>query len=295
MRLLASDGPLLACASSKSESILVPTMNNKKNQKKRAGLQSGALKPHLLKPEGSQPDAGAKRSEAHGKQPAGLGSFAFPVLLVLLVVAGFLLRGMLAPLLSKKEALRDWVLAFGAFGWLVFIFLQVLQVVIFIIPGEVMQISGGFIFGFWGGMALTVIGISIGSAINYFLGRALGPQFLMAILSGEQYEKLQRYAKDARTFAGLILLFLIPGIPKDVLCYFAGAGGRQFLPFLAASMLARMPGIIGTTLAGSAVYKDKFGLVVVLAVVTAVAMIAGIAFRTRIEFLIKKLLHQEKE
>lgn len=270
-------------------------MKIKKNQKKRAILQSGAEKQHPLKPESLQPDANATHSPASEKQTPGLGSFAFPILLVLLVIAGFLLRGILTPLLSKKEALRDWVLAFGAFGWLVFISLQILQVVIFIIPGEIMQISGGFIFGFWGGMALTIVGIGIGSAINFLLGRALGPRFLMAILSKEQYEKLQRYAKDARTFAGLILLFLIPGIPKDVLCYFAGAGERQFLPFWVASMLARMPGIIGSTLAGSAVYKDKFGLVVVLAVVTAVAMSMGIVFRARIELLIKKLLHQEKE
>jgi len=267
----------------------VPTMSNKKKQKKQASLQSGALQPHV-----SQPEAQKKQPEPQGKQATGLSSFAFPILLVLFVVAGFLLRGALAPLLSKKEALREWVLAFGAFGWLVFISLQILQVVIFIIPGEVMQISGGFIFGFWGGLALTIAGIGIGSAINFFLGKALGPQFLMAILSREQYEKLQQYAKDARTFAGLILLFLIPGIPKDVLCYFAGAGEREFLYFIVASMLARMPGIIGTTLAGSAVYKDKLGLVVVLAVVTAIAMILGIFFRNKIEAAIKKLLHRKK-
>ena len=114
-------------------------------------MQSGALQPHV-----SQPEAQKKQPEPQGKQAPGLSSFAFPILLVLFVVAGFLLRGALAPLLSKKEALREWVLAFGAFGWLVFISLQILQVVIFIIPGEVMQISGGFIFGFWGGLALTI-------------------------------------------------------------------------------------------------------------------------------------------
>ena len=267
----------------------MPIMSNKKEQKKQVSLQSEAFQP-----EASQLEAQKKQPETQGKQPASLSSFAFPILLVLLVVAGFLLRGTLAPLLSKKEALREWVLAFGAFGWLVFILLQILQVVIFIIPGEVMQISGGFIFGFWGGLALTFIGISIGSALNFLLGKALGPQFLMAILSREQYEKLQRYAKDARTFAGLILLFLIPGIPKDVLCYFAGAGEREFLYFIVASMFARMPGIIGTTLAGSAVYKDKLGFVVVLAVVTAVAMILGIVFKNKIEAAIKKLIHREK-
>lgn len=228
------------------------------------------------------------------REPLTLGSLAFPILLVVLVIAGFLLKDKLAPLLSKRETMRTWVLSFGAFGWLVFVSLQILQVVIFVIPGEVMQISGGFIFGFWGGLGLTTLGITIGSALNFLLGRLLGPRFLMTILKRGQYEKLRQSADDARTFAGLILLFVIPGIPKDVLCYFAGTGSRSFLPFLIASMIARMPGIIGTTLAGSAVYREKLGLVITLAVFTVILMIVLIAFRSQIEAIIKKHMQGEK-
>jgi uncharacterized membrane protein YdjX (TVP38/TMEM64 family) len=228
------------------------------------------------------------------RAPFTPGSLAFPILLVALVIAGFLLKDKWAPLLSRKEAMRAWVLSFGASGWLVFALLQVLQVVIFVIPGEVMQISGGFIFGFWGGLTITTLGITIGSAINFFLGRLLGPRFLMAVLKRGQYEKLQSSAVDAKAFAGLILLFLIPGIPKDVLCYFSGASSRPFLPFLIASMIARMPGIIGTTLAGSAVYSERFGIVIALAVLTAILMVVLVAFRGRIEAILRKYLRREK-
>ncbi len=226
------------------------------------------------------------------REPLTLGSFAFPALLVALVVAGLLLKDWLTPLLSQREAMRNWVRSFGAAGWLMFILLHVLQVVVFVVPGEVVQVSGGFIFGFWGGLALSTSGIALGSALNFFLGRLLGPRFLMAILRREQYEKLQKYAADARSFAGLILLFVIPGIPKDLLCYFAGAGAHPFWLFLVASMIARMPGIVGTTLAGSAVYRERFGLVIALAVLTAILMVLLLVFRNQVEAVIRKHLHR---
>ena len=232
-----------------------------------------------------------KKSE---RSPVTISSLAFPVLIIALLVLGFLLRGTLAPLLSKRDALRAWVSSFGAFGWLVFIAMQVLQVVIFVIPGEVMQVSGGFIYGFWAGLALTTAGIALGSAINFALGRLLGPSFLQSVLRREQYEKLKDSADDAKTFAGLILLFVIPGIPKDVLCYFAGAGARPFMAFLLASMTARMPGIIGSTLTGSAAYSANYTVVIAIAVVAAFAMIALVAFRGRFETLLKKLLNRKR-
>jgi len=226
------------------------------------------------------------------REPLTLESLAFPAFLVALVVAGLLLKDWLTPLLSQREMMRNWVRSFGASGWLMFILLHVLQVVVFVVPGEVVQVSGGFIFGFWGGLLLSTLGIALGSALNFFLGRLLGPRFLMTILRREQYEKLQKYAADARSFAGFILLFVIPGIPKDLLCYFAGAGSRPFLLFLVASMIARMPGIVGTTLAGSAVYRERFGLVIALAVLTAILMILLLVFRNQVEAVIRRHLHR---
>ncbi len=226
------------------------------------------------------------------REPLTLGSLAFPAFLVALVVAGLLLKDWLTPLLSQREMMRNWVRSFGASGWLMFILLHVLQVVVFVVPGEVVQVSGGFIFGFWGGLLLSTLGIALGSALNFFLGRLLGPRFLMTILRREQYEKLQKYAADARSFAGLILLFVIPGIPKDLLCYFAGAGSCPFLLFLVASMIARMPGIVGTTLAGSAVYRERFELVIALAVLTAILIVLLLVFRNQVEAIIRKHLHR---
>ncbi|MCX8013891.1 MAG: VTT domain-containing protein [Rectinema sp.] len=230
-----------------------------------------------------------------GTSQVKLSDFAFPALLVALVVLGIALRGQLVPLLEQRETLRERVRSLGSWGWLLFFLLQVLQVVVFVIPGEIIQLTGGFIFGFWGGFFLTTGGIGIGSAINFLLGRWLGPRFLRAILRESTYQNLEAWTRDARTFAGLIMLFFIPGIPKDVLCYMAGAGGRGFVSFIIASMIARMPGILGSTLAGSATYRGDYGLVAVLVIATAVVIAGSILFRERLSALFTRLLHRHKQ
>ncbi|MCX7775010.1 MAG: VTT domain-containing protein [Spirochaetaceae bacterium] len=209
--------------------------------------------------------------------------FLFPLFLIAMVAVGIAFRGSLMPLLSKREALREWIRGWGAWGWAAFLILQVLQVVIFVIPGEVVQISGGFIFGFWGGLVLTTTGIALGSACNFMIGKTLGKRFLKSVLSMQSYQKLQDYVADARGLAALMVLFFIPGIPKDLLCYAAGASGRSLAVFLAASMVARMPGILGSTLAGSATYRGQYGLVMLLAVLAALFAALLIVYRSRIE------------
>jgi len=124
-----------------------------------------------------------------------------------------------------------------------------------VIPGKVTQLASGFIFSFWDGLALTSMRIALGSAVNFWLGRAMGSSSLMAILNIDQYEKLRKFQRRHELLRGIFLLFVIPSIPKDLLCYFVGASVQRFFPFLAASMIARMQGILGNKLAGSAAYN----------------------------------------
>jgi uncharacterized membrane protein YdjX (TVP38/TMEM64 family) len=66
-----------------------------------------------------------------------------------------------------------------------------------VIPGEVTQLAGGFIFSFWDGLALTSMRIALSSAIDFWLSRVLGSRFLMAFLKIDQYEKLRKFSEDA--------------------------------------------------------------------------------------------------
>lgn len=158
------------------------------------------------------------------------------------------------------QAFRDWLTQWGAWSPAVFIALQALQVVVFAIPGEVTQIAAGWLFGFGLGSLLSVAGILVGSAIAFGLTRGLGVKFVHKIAGPETVAKFDGLMASPRFIGSLFLLFLIPGVPKDILCYVAGVSRLKFLPFLLISSVARLPGIFGSSLMGKAVFEKDWWL-----------------------------------
>lgn len=78
----------------------------------------------------------------------------------------------------------------GIIGPLVFVGLQILQVIVWIIPGEVPQIAGGFLFGVPIGICLSLGGITVGSSISFLVSRILGVPFVRALFSEQQVQRM---------------------------------------------------------------------------------------------------------
>ena len=76
-------------------------------------------------------------------------------------------------ILKNPNLLKEVILSYGNFSVLVFILMQVLQVVVFFIPGEFIQIAGGYIFGTFLGGIISLMGITLGSIIVYFISNNL--------------------------------------------------------------------------------------------------------------------------
>lgn len=212
-----------------------------------------------------------------------LKALAFPLFLLAVLALGFLFRGRFEGLLSDREGLRAWLSTQGFKGWLFFIGLQILQVVIFIIPGEITQAAGGFAFGFWHGSALSLVGIALGSMCNYFVGIWLGRPFVRAVLGEQGLVRAELMVRTRKSEAAYFTLFLVPGLPKDALCYFAGMAKAPPALFLAVSMMARIPGIAGSSLMGSAAFEGRYGLATWILALSALALVLGLAWRKPIE------------
>jgi len=212
-----------------------------------------------------------------------------------MVAVGFVLRNSLWKFVSSPEAVRAWVAQWGVAAPLAFLAIQVLQVFIFVIPGDTVQAAGGYLFGFWLGLALTVSGITMGSTVNFWVARSLGRPLVERLFPKEQIDRLGALTSGSRAQVAFFLLFVIPGIPKDILCYVAGLSQLRLPFFLVVSILGRMPGIVGSTLLGSSAADQRWTLTVVLFAAAVVLFAAGYLLRDRVHAWIDRLGHRHRE
>jgi uncharacterized membrane protein YdjX (TVP38/TMEM64 family) len=223
-----------------------------------------------------------------------LALVAFPVLIAALFVPVIVWHDAIWKLFTSTQRLHEWIAAWGVWAPLVFMAIQAVQVIVFVIPGEIPQIAGGYLFGAWKGTLLSVAGILVGSAVAFLLARALGKPFVGALFPKAQVERIEKLLASRSARAVFFLLFLIPGIPKDILCYVAGLTPMRFPFFAAASTLGRLPGIVGSAVIGSAAASNRWVLMGIVAGVAVVLFGAGFFLRPRIQAWIEKVAEKRK-
>ena len=155
------------------------------------------------------------------------------------------------------KRLKLFVASFGPYAAPVYILLQCMQVVIAPIPGEVTGFVGGLLFGVWEGTLLSTIGLTIGSLIAFSIGRLLGAGFVHRIVKQECIDRFD----DFITHKGLYItwmLFILPGFPKDSLCYLLGLTRMKYIDLILLNVLGRLPGTLMLVLQGSAVRRGHY-------------------------------------
>jgi uncharacterized membrane protein YdjX (TVP38/TMEM64 family) len=199
------------------------------------------------------------------------------------------------PVFQDPQVIHSWLTASGPWAPIVYVLLQALQIVIFIVPGEVTQIAAGWAFGFGWGSVLSVIGAVLGSAAAFGLARLFGVALVHRIAGQQAVAKFDKLMESPRFIGSIFLLFLIPGVPKDILCYVAGLSSLKFLPFLLFGTVARLPGILGSSLMGKALFHGDWLLLAVIAGVAVVLFGIGWWFRDPIFKLIERVATKHKE
>ena len=117
---------------------------------------------------------------------------------------------------ENQAAFENFVGSLGFFGILLMLGIQVLQIVVAVIPGEPIELIMGLMYGTWGGLALTLTGILIGSAIIYFCMKRFGTGFASKFVDTNGFKKFRFLNDPAKRDSFIFLLFFIPGTPKDV-------------------------------------------------------------------------------
>ena len=185
-------------------------------------------------------------------------------------------------LAREPEAFRIWVAGFGIWGRVIYVAAVAAQVVLAVIPGEPLELAGGYAFGGLEGTVLALGGIVLGSAAVYALVRRFGRGAAAVFFSEDQLESLTFLLHSRRSRALAFLLMTIPGTPKDLLSYFAGLTGLGLWEWLGIVAVARIPSVIGSTCSGGAAGSGEYGLAVLVMALTALFSGAGLLYYRRV-------------
>ena len=209
------------------------------------------------------------------------GLIAFIVLIGVIVAAAW---PYLADVFTEGgvERLVERVQNAGPFGVLILLGMQFLQIIVAFIPGEVVQLAAGLMYGPWIGALLILVGCVISSSVVYFLVHKLGAPFVQGMVSTEHLEKFKKFEESGKLDVVVFILFLIPGMPKDVFTYIVPLTNMDFKRFITLTTIGRIPGVVGSTYAAAGFASGEFiGPIVVLVILAVVAVVA-LLFRDKI-------------
>lgn len=215
-------------------------------------------------------------------------------LLLLLLAAGFAMAcWFIRPIISlyghfaDREWIKAYITSWGAAAPFVFILLQVLQVIIAPIPGELSGFIGGYLFGATPGVIYSTIGLTLGSAINFGIGRLLGQGIVRRLIPPAHLEKLDRFLHRQGLFI-ILVFFIFPGFPKDYLSLFLGVTAMPFNLFLILAAFGRIPGTIMLSVQGAFLYQKMYGVLAMVFGASAVFVLVAFLFREHIYRLSKR-------
>jgi len=181
-------------------------------------------------------------------------------------------------IISDRQRMQTFIASFGVAAPAVFIVLQVLQVVFAPVPGEATGFIGGFLFGTWQGFLYSTVGLTVGSILNFGIGRFLGDRFVRRMIPSSRLEQMDRFVKHQGVII-LFILFVFPGFPKDYLCLFLGLSAMPFSVFLLITAVGRMPGTLMLSLQGASLYEKQYTLLAALMI--GCLLLAALAYRYR--------------
>lgn len=183
--------------------------------------------------------------------------------------------------IGSVEALREYVSGFGAFGVIIFIIIQFLQVIVLPIPGFITISVGVLLFGAFWGTVYSVIGIVSASVVAFFIGRVFGYKVASWLVGKENLDKALIMVKGKDKVV-LTFMFLFPFFPDDVLCFVAGLSSMSVPYYVIMITITRIINIAVSaySVSGSLIpYNTWWGILIWVAVFAVVAFLCYLIYK----------------
>lgn len=208
------------------------------------------------------------------------------IVAVFVVILGFKYLPHIISLTVSIESFRDYILALGELGPIVFLCFQILQTVIAPIPGEIIQVVGGYIYGVPLGAFYTTAGMLIGAFIAFYFTRFIGGAYIEKLMSKPRFQWMANMLESKKLSVFLFIIFIIPGLPKDMFIYAAGLTPIKPLKFFTILLVARFPWLLASVSIGSNIYQKNYATTIIISVVAVLGFVLGLIYKDK---LVEKL------
>ena len=184
------------------------------------------------------------------------------------------LPGLLA-WLADARAVRAFVSDRAFASRLTMLGINIVQVLLAFLPGEPVELASGYAFGFWEGTALCLAASGLATSAIYWATRRWGWKLVGLFFDRSLFDRFSWLKSAKRLELIMLVVFLIPGTPKDFLTYFAGLTNMRFMPVVLIATFGRIPSIVTSTITASAVGSGNWPLVVCTLVASALLLAVG--------------------
>lgn len=177
--------------------------------------------------------------------------------------------------LADARAVRAFVSDHAFVSRLAMLGINIVQVLLAFLPGEPVELASGYAFGFWEGTALCLVASGLATSAIYWATRRWGWKLVGLFFDRSLFDRFSWLKSAKRLELIMFIVFLIPGTPKDFLTYFAGLTNMRFLPVVLIATFGRIPSIVTSTIAASAVGSGNWPLVACTLVASAFLLAVG--------------------
>lgn len=233
--------------------------------------------------------------EALLKRKRVFALISFAILLCVISFLTYFLIIRFSKIAKTGEEFRNFIKGYGAYGFLVAVGIQTLQVFIALIPGEFVEIGMGYAYGWFEASLLSLFGVAIGSSLIFIFTKKFGVRFIEIFVSRDKINQL-KFIKDEEKFSRLtFLLYFIPGTPKDLVTYFIALTRMTLKDFLGITLFARIPSVVSSTIGGNFIGEKRYAEALILFVITAAVSFIGIKLYNIILKRIREKAKRRKE
>lgn len=213
--------------------------------------------------------------------------YRYLILIASIAVMAGLTLALWQPMINFIEdpnSLAVWIDSAGIWGPIIFMLLNTVQVLLAIIPGGPFEVAAGALFGPWIGSLMCDIAMSAGGIITFLFVKKFGIKFIELFTTREKIESVKFLHSNNKSTTLLFLFFLLPGTPKDLMCYVVGLTDIKLSTWALINVVGRFPAILLSALGGSALGEQKYSIFIAAFAIIIVLYFLG-------SYLYKKLNH----